>query len=174
MAELEHDTRVSAAYRELGADAPPAQLDAAVLAAARRRRPRWAVPVSVAAVVVLGLGVVLRVQREAPQPAEPVALEPRILQAPAAERKSAPASVSAAAAPVAKARDETFALRAPANVARGKISASAETPGQWLERIAKLRAEGKAEEADRSLAEFRRRYPEYRIPPAMRARIAPR
>jgi hypothetical protein len=41
--------------------------------------------------------------------------------------------------------------------------AFAETPEQWLERIAKLRAEGKHDEADKALAEFRKRYPDFRI-----------
>jgi hypothetical protein len=59
-------------------------------------------------------------------------------------------------------------------VAVGKISAAAETPEQWLERIAKLREAGKARAADEGLAEFRKRYPDYRISEAMRARVAPR
>jgi len=183
MAELDRDRdpRVSAAYRALGAEGPPAALDAAILAAARRRRARWAVPVSLAAVVVLGLGVVLRVQREAPRVAEPVAVAPQVLKAPAAERKAAGSVAREAAGPAAQARDEAPlppAARAPApaaaNIAQGKVAAAPETPEHWLERIAKLRAEGRSREADESFAEFRRRYPDYRIPDELRRRIAPR
>ena len=63
---------VSARYRELARDEPPAHLDAAILAASRRAvgaRPgaqRWLVPASIAAVLVLGIGVALRMQVEQP------------------------------------------------------------------------------------------------------------
>ena len=53
--------------------------------------------------------------------------------------------------------------------ARAKLSA--ETPEQWLERIAQLRQQGKHDEADKALAEFRKRYPDYRIPEAMRKKV---
>jgi hypothetical protein len=39
-----------------------------------------------------------------------------------------------------------------------------EPPEKWLERIAALRKEGKHEEADKALEEFRKRYPDYKIP----------
>lgn len=41
-------------------------------------------------------------------------------------------------------------------------------PEQWLAKIESLRREGKAAEAKRSLAEFRRRYPDYPLPPSLR------
>jgi hypothetical protein len=47
-------------------------------------------------------------------------------------------------------------------------------PTRELEAIAKLRAEGRAEEADKALAEFRRKRPDYRIPEAMWERVKPR
>jgi hypothetical protein len=83
-----------------------------------------------------------------------------------ARKREAPAEASADRAEPAG--------RASAGVAAGKLSAPPQTPEQWLERIAKLRDAGKAREADESLAEFKRRYPDYRIPEAMRARVAPR
>lgn len=43
-----------------------------------------------------------------------------------------------------------------------------------LERIAKLRTEGRHEEADKALAEFRKQHPDYRIPEAMWERVKPR
>jgi hypothetical protein len=88
------------------------------------------------------------------------------MEAPAAPRAAAPASDRADRAEPAG--------RASAGVAVGKISAAPETPEQWLERIARLREAGKARAADQSLAEFRKRYPDYRVPEAMRARVAPR
>ena len=45
-------------------------------------------------------------------------------------------------------------------------SAAAESPERWLERIAELRKQERHEEADKQLAEFRRRYPDFRIPAA--------
>ena len=38
----------------------------------------------------------------------------------------------------------------------------------WLRRIGELLAEGKADDAKASLAEFRRRYPEATLPPELR------
>jgi hypothetical protein len=40
-------------------------------------------------------------------------------------------------------------------------------PKAWLERILALRREGKLQEADRSLQEFRRRHPDYLLPPEL-------
>ncbi|MDH5577304.1 MAG: hypothetical protein OEZ09_02515 [Betaproteobacteria bacterium] len=205
MADPDRDTRVSERYRALAREEPPPELDAAILAAARRRRARWAVPVSIAAVVVLAVGVTLRVQIEERKDAEQIALSPQVMQAPAAadqlarqaRRDAAPARAPAAAAPPvalesrAQAAPEALvgkreapaeaeasraepAGRASANVAVGKLSAAPETPEQWLERIAKLREAGKAREADASLAEFRQRYPDYKMSEALRARVAPR
>ena len=42
------------------------------------------------------------------------------------------------------------------------------TPEKWLEDIRKLRTEGKATEAERELAEFRKRYPDYILPEDLR------
>jgi TolA-binding protein len=44
-------------------------------------------------------------------------------------------------------------------------------PEQLLERIAELRQQGKHEEADKALAEFRQRYPEYRISDEMLKKV---
>jgi hypothetical protein len=188
MADPERDVRVSERYRALGREQPPPELDAAILAASRRRHARWVVPVSIAAVVVLAVGVTLRVQIEERKDAEDIALSPRVMQAPAsppAALESRAQAAPEAAAPQLGARKREApaeasadraepAGRASAGVAAGKLSAPPQTPEQWLERIAKLRDAGKAREADESLAEFKRRYPDYRIPEAMRARVAPR
>ena len=270
--------RVTRAYRELAREAPPPALDAAILAASReavrpRVRNRWAGPVSIAAVLVLGIGISLRMQLEqpgietsVPNPPTPVerAEHPRVAQAPAEARaKSLPADARAkdspaeerarlperntAAAPLpslqpqpppppppqpkllrnqapmpeapakeqqapppealAKSRtDERVAESAPipapsmAAPAAPAAAASAESPAPQrakreaagalardsaakpdadervaeLERIARLRADGRHVEADKALEEFRRRNPDYRIPEAMWERVRPR
>lgn len=182
MAEHERDERVFAAYRGLGREVPPAGLDAAILAAAHRPRRRWAVPASIAAVVVLAVGVTLRVQLEHPEEAEPVAIAPRVLEAPATPPVALPEAKREARAADAAPRREVQGTIAPASppadrLEAGRASVAAklagkpEAPGPWLERIARLRAEGKDQEADKSLAEFKRRYPDYEIAEAMRARI---
>ena len=245
----ERDDAVSRRYRELAREEPGGHLDAAILAASRRAvgaRPggvrRWAGPVSIAAVLVLGIGVSLRMQMEQPgiesavpqappQQALPPQVQPALPEdkaegvitppaeiatkplqkkvAPAAprkpeafragesERRVAPATVPAftppppAAAPMPQAQpapeppraDAPPAARgfaadavAPAAPQRAKREAAniAEPPEAELERIAKLRADGRHEEADRALEEFRRRHPDYRIPEAMWERVRPR
>ena len=191
MADPDRDARVSARYRALGREQPPPQLDAAILAASRRRHSRWVVPVSIAAVVVLAVGVTLRVQIEERKDAEDIALSPRVMQAPESRAQAPPEAAAPPAAPAAAAAPQLGARkreapaeasadraepagRASAGVAAGKLSAPPQTPEQWLERIAKLRDAGQAREADESLAEFRKRYPDYRLSEAMRARVAPR
>lgn len=64
----EHDPHISALYRKTGNIEPPATLDEAVLASARRavrqRRNRWMLPLSTAAVLMLGLTVLLKLNSE--------------------------------------------------------------------------------------------------------------
>jgi TolA-binding protein len=50
-------------------------------------------------------------------------------------------------------------------------AASEDSPERWLERIVQLRREGKQDEADKALAEFRKRYPGYAIPQATLERV---
>ena len=45
------------------------------------------------------------------------------------------------------------------------------TPEQELERIADLRKQEKHDEADKALAEFRKRYPDFKLTEAMRERV---
>ena len=44
---------------------------------------------------------------------------------------------------------------------------SAASPEQWLQAIDDLKRQGRHDEAERELAEFRKRYPDYRIPEAI-------
>jgi len=268
------DPRVSAGYQALGGESPPEALDAAILAASRRavgagprrsRLRRWALPVSIAAVVVLTMSIVVRIELERPdlEMATPVPVTPQVLEEKAAQRAdkkeadaaltkhksqlraqpktqgleaapapAAPATLElerlrrerqatparAAEKPAAPARQfvpEPPAARAPAPaessapsasgaarapagaseapaarlsseaagagrtanqaVVEDRAKASADTigkrdeaPREWLERIARLRREGRIKEADESLAAFRKRYPDYEIPKELR------
>jgi hypothetical protein len=58
--------------------------------------------------------------------------------------------------------------------AAADMQGSIDEPTRELEAIAKLRVEGRQEEADKALAEFRRKRPDYRIPEAMWERVKPR
>lgn len=277
--DMEQDPQLAALYRA-GADAaPPAHLDDAIRAAARRevaagpRRAgvrRWAVPVSLAAVVVLSVSVVtmmreqgadrlesmiapppetpaVTVQREvagpapkiapeaAPQrqpavpppsaaPAEPAAKagvsapaqtferaaagrateaeqgvatagsESRAKAAAAAEatlaeptraedsavnrRERAQPQMRSAPAPMADAASGTGATAKPAAPAAALSAAPARDPlwqdliresaEKWLERITELRRAGKTADADALTAEFRRRFPDQRLPEDVR------
>lgn len=71
----ERDSRIERLYREAARHQPPAHLDAAILAAARRevgagprslasRLRRWHVPISIAAVVVVSVSLIVLVQEE--------------------------------------------------------------------------------------------------------------
>lgn len=209
MAETERDEQLSRAYRALGAEEPSHALDAAILAAARRKGPRWRVPVAVAAVLVLAAGVTLRMLPHQPE-SESVALAPQVLQAPApaaprteagaaAERRPAEARARADEAPVRRESEAVSsaavgALRtapaspapagtavagrreavadAPATASAPALAKSAKpaepaTPEAWLERIAELKKQGRSREAEESLAAFRKRYPNHKIPEAL-------
>ena len=212
------DARVSARYRELAREEPSARLDAEILGAARARaaRPgarRWAVPVSLAAVLVLSVLVTTRIHEEAPElesvarapveraakPATPPAAQtareaPRPARRadpkPAAPRADAAPPV-ALSAPAAEAQAPRPAERSASGVVPSPAAVGAlaepmaaherteragyeQSPQHWLEHIARLRNERRDVEADESLARFRRRYPDYRIPDDIRAKVLPR
>jgi len=219
----EFDPKVSQRYRDLGAEEPPRALDEAILAASRRPArswtQRWAVPLSLAAVLVLSVTVTLRIQHEQPGieapearpapaagpkqattskekeavPAKTAERQPRIkveqARKPATREEPAPIQRStrdqapaapAPAAAAAPAPAESMELRRDA--ARAPQSKPVQTlsktmvdaPAQELERIAQLRQEGRHDEADKALAEFRKRYPDYRIPAEMLERVEKR
>jgi hypothetical protein len=114
--------------------------------------------------------------RKAKRAEPPAALAP----APAARLEQSPQSPqNAQAKPESRARS-TESVQAPAarrdaesgTPARllGQV-AKAESPEAALERIAELRRQGKQDEADKALAEFRRRYPDYRIAEEMLKKV---
>lgn len=213
----DQDDAISRRYRGMAREEPPATIDEAILAASRRavgagpRRNRWAVPVSLAAVLVLGLGVALRMRvvqpgietsvpattssAEYPVAEPPVAVEPAAPAAPAAVAKDAAKPPPRIAAPARKAikpadlPPEAVTAQAPAAAA----PAAAATPEAFsdlnaqrrapapsdarvveLERIARLRAQNRHEEADKALEAFRKQHPQYRIPEALWERVRPR
>ena len=96
-----------------------------------------------------------------------------------AERAPAPAAAAdtelarprAEEAPAgAGAVNEAMRRSAPAEL-RAKTGETGEPPERWLERIVALRAAGRDREADESFAEFRKRYPEYRISEEMLGKL---
>jgi hypothetical protein len=75
-------------------------------------------------------------------------------------------------APPAAAPPPEATTRPQANVQdRAVASIAPPTPERLLERIAELRKEGRHDEADKALAEFRQRYPEYRISEEMLKKV---
>lgn len=227
---LQGGSVLSKIYKSTTADAPPAELDAAVLAKARQaveahtrtRAPalrRWMIPASLAAVLILAVGLVTFVFEHggtpfAPKPVgskesfeqrqQPVQMLDRempLQQQQKSKRQprggsvnepipgkdsetrrsnvTAPASVASPA--------ERPAASTPADAARPKEEAKHEqprpdkaseadqlaptravapedlSPQEWLKRIVELRKQGKLSEAQSSLAEFRRRYPDYPV-----------
>jgi hypothetical protein len=120
---------------------------------------------------------------EAPAPQAPPAAsanEERTTRAPAAatasqERASSPAFAPspAASSPIPSTMRATAKLKAEADAASPAQQASAD-PERELERIAKLREEGRHADADKALEQFRRDHPGYRIAEAMWERVRPR
>ena len=110
----------------------------------------------------------------APAAAPPSEQPPRALG-----RAQEPASVDRAEKTdaLAKRADEARSRVGQAEAARSRVQAAAApapdarlnraTPEQWLLGIDDLKRQGKHDEAERELAEFRRRYPNYRIPEAI-------
>jgi len=69
-----------------------------------------------------------------------------------------------ATAPAAAERRSLRAAEGAGNFAASRDAKQQESPQAWLARIAELRKQGRLKEAEESLAEFRKRYPEYPIP----------
>ena len=124
----------------------------------------------------------------APEPQRAAAAQATLQKetANAAPEASAPMQAPAPAAPPASAAApaprEADALRAQP---RMKMEAARQAPAvagaqppdeitRELDAVAKLRAEGRNEEADKALEAFRRKHPDYRIPDAVWERVKPR
>jgi hypothetical protein len=157
----ERDPRFARLYREAAQEAPPAHLDAAILAAARREvgaRPRsfasalrrWHVPVSVAAVVVVSATLVILVREQemaersiqAPVPAAATPAEqaaaPRTPPAPPeAARETAQPRLAAPAPQRQELRDDTRFSTAPGKREDSAQAASGPLPSSGVATVAK-------------------------------------
>ena len=102
-----------------------------------------------------------RASRDEQQSARPAETAPAPQAAPAPQRAPAPE-------PAAKPLPESSGRVA------ARLMQRATTPEGELERIAELRRLGRHEEADKALAEFRKRYPDYRLSDEMKAKVEKR
>lgn len=100
-------------------------------------------------------------QQAAPR-GEPVQPAPAPLQA------AQPAPAQAAPAPSARVFASGALGANPPRAARSVAELPERAPQTWLEDIRKLKAEGRTEEAERSLADFKKRYPDYALPEDLR------
>lgn len=179
MAESEHD-KLAARYRTLGREEPAPELDATILDAARQAvqtrpgRRRWMLPASIAAVIVLSVGVAVQVQREQSEQADQLGASTGAGKAAKPAEPAAPAAGAPTPPPAPELKLQESAARRAAPAGRLSQQAVEASPERWLTQIAELRRLGRDDEADRQLAEFRRRFPDYRIPEAMQQKIAPR
>ena len=155
---------------------PPAEV-------ALRAAPKSAPAQAVTPPAAPGFAADSKARRDAPSP--PAARE-EIAADSGLARDAAPApqaSAEAASGRIAEnaidrsagARREARAMPAPSSAAPQTALAKRElAPEEWLERIADLRKQGRDKEADEQFAEFRRRFPEFRISEPMMERIGPR
>ena len=142
------DPRLEHLYREAAREAPPAHLDAAILAAARREvgaRPRalsaalrrWHVPVSIAAVIVVSVSLVILVKEEGGDRLGDARIPPVSAPAdkPTAELTQAPPAAAATAEKQVEA-PAPVELRGSREDALRSVSKPAGTPPPAQERVA--------------------------------------
>ena len=89
----------------------------------------------------------------------------------AEQRREERASTESVPSDAAASRELPEARPASPAPAMGGLSpyadrAQPEAPERWLERILQLRKAGRHEDAEKELAEFRKRYPDYKLPEA--------
>ena len=102
------------------------------------------------------------------EPTSPPMAQPAPKPTARPEAKPAFAPPPPSVQPMAKPESRENAPAAAAD-SLSKLERTAELPpDKWLERIEELRKQGKLEEARASLAEFRKRYPDYRLPDTLR------
>lgn len=153
-------------------------------------RHRWYFSLGAAAVIVLTVAVTYHMQQEVPDPDSVVVAPGSAARPETAERAEEPprepaaptppvlvpdprsdSAEGAASPPGTAAQAQRRAEPGPAPAAKPMQAPVVETPERMLERIVELRKAGKYEEADGLYAEFRRRYPDYRLPDAVLEKI---
>ena len=176
---------LSALYRATRREEPASELDRAVLDEARRalsrRRRRWMIPVSTAAVILLGVSLTLT-QFEPPQPIFSTP-EPRDRAAPAGTRKALiPSTVEEEnakrkstlqrqrSAPQMFDADVDSRLREEAFPESSETAmptappVEADAPEAWLDVMQQMMERGETASLLRELQAFRRVYPDYPLP----------
>jgi hypothetical protein len=116
----ERDPRIERLYRDAAREEPPARLDAAILAAARRevgagpralasKLRRWHVPISIAAVVVVSASLVILMQEEEGKRDEAAAVQ--ATRAPAEQPAAPPPLPTVAKEPMKRAPEDSLSAR---------------------------------------------------------------
>jgi len=174
----ELDALARARGREPG-DAPPTEVDAAVLAraraaAGRRRVPTWWIPATLAATVLIAFSLMLRVQEDmrvvpaatdVPAPAEGQAVPAAPATAPASAEVAGTspqvASEAPSAAPPAPAAGSSAADVATLRAAPSAKAAAPPPPDPeaWLAKIEALEADGRPREAATERERLEAAYP---------------
>ncbi len=136
---------------------PAAEVDAAAFGRTESRADHRAPPSAANLRPAMSRGEAVRVAPPS-APALPAA-PPAVLEQRSMPHQTAPAEQERQqdvlrAAPAGRRADEDAALR---------DYLDRRSPEKWLAAIAELRRQGRTAEADASLAEFRRRYPDYRL-----------
>ncbi len=143
----------------------PRRADESMLRAERAPQPFAAAPSADSAGALSGAPAAA--PAPAPEPAAP----------PAARAEQRERNDAATSAGMRRSRDAPPPPPASAPAAKSLPGVSAgaialqSSPEQWLQGIADLRRQGRHEEADKALAEFRKRYPDYRLTDEMRAKV---
>jgi len=116
-----------------------------------------------------------------PVPAPATAPAPRMEEAPALAKRAdsgAPPAAGQRAGSVAESSAPAADAPVMGAMQRDRVAAEravpeqrAPTPEKELERIAGLRKQGRHDEADKALAEFHKRYPDFKLTEAMRERV---
>jgi hypothetical protein len=192
--EFEPDlSAVRSAWEGLEQVEPPELLDQAVLNTARRnlkgaqprRSMRWLGAFASAVVVVLALAIVVRQDQQGPVPPVPGSdgfrmdqdaparakskqerkpmMQDEARQAQPETRQIGPAARAAASEVVPVQGDESR-LRALESL---EEDAGRPDPQAWIEQMRALRAAGRLDELEAELADFRRSFPDYPLPPEL-------
>lgn len=155
-------------------DAGPAPRDASAPAAAGRSPESADAPApkldvfapEPAAGTAANLARERKAMQAAPSAAAGDELRSRVMTDRQQEETARPEAFAAPPAPLAAPSPALRGQLAPAPVPgrAGMAEKAARSPEQWLAEIRRLKRAGKAAEAETSLAEFRKRYPQYSLP----------